>query len=503
VSSFSRRFANLRSLALQFHASGESYMVSIPSRILRLAGSLGAVAGIVAVCAFIRHVHVATVVLALLLAILIIANRWGFGEAAVATGLGALLLDYFFLPRRGLRIESTEYWVVFSTFLAVALVTSHLAARAKHQALAAAARSRELEKLYAFAQDLPMGVSTDSMVARFLDCLVRAFESKAAAFYDHSTGRAIRSGSEDCAIPLDRLRDTFSHPDLSIDKQAGTFLMPIRLGGQVVGSLGTCGGCISQDTFRAIVERMETDLEKSRALQRTSEAEAARRGQEIKSAVLDSLIHEVKTPLSVIKTAVSSLLSTDSDASNRHELLTIINEEADWLDISMSEVFWTANVEAGILKPERVPHDVRQFIDSTVESLRSRLSATPCQLAIPDSLPKADFDFHMIKGVLKELLNNALKYSSPGSPLAISAELANNEIVISLKDSGPGVPGDVQSHIFEKHYRGSVAAPGKGLGLALAKTIVEANGGRIGVTSQARAGSVFYFSLPVSQRDAA
>ncbi len=135
--------------------------MSIPSRILRLAVSLGAVAGIVAVCASIRHVHVATVVLVLLLAILVIANRWGFGEAAVATGLGALLLDYFFLPRRGLRIESTEYWVVFSTFLAVALVTSHLAARAKHQALVAAARSRELEKLYAFAQDLPMGASTD------------------------------------------------------------------------------------------------------------------------------------------------------------------------------------------------------------------------------------------------------------------------------------------------------------------------------------------------------
>jgi two-component system sensor histidine kinase KdpD len=478
-------------------------MVSIPSRTLRLAGSLGAVVGIIAVCAFIRHVHVATVVLVLLLAILVIANRRSFGEAAVATGLGALFLDYFCLSHRGWHIESTEYWVVFFTFLTVALVASHLAARAKHQALEAAARCRELEKLYAFAHDLPMGASTDSMVARCLDCLVRVFESKAAAFYDHSTGRAIRSGSEDCATPLDRLRDTFGHADLSIDKQAGAFLMPIRLGGQVVGSLGTCGGCISQDTFRAIAERMETDLEKSRALQKANEAEAARRVQEIKSAVLDSLIHEVKTPLSVIKTAVSSLLSRDSDASNRHELLSIINEEADRLDISMSEVFWTANVEAGILKPERVPHDVRQFIDSAMASLQSRLRATPFELAIPDSLPKADFDFNMIKGVLKELFHNALKYSPPGSPLAISAELANNEVVISLKDSGPGIPEYVQSHIFEKHYRGPVAAPGKGLGLSIAKTIVEANGGRIGVTSQAGAGSVFYFSLPVSQRDAA
>jgi two-component system phosphate regulon sensor histidine kinase PhoR len=107
----------------------------------------------------------------------------------------------------------------------------------------------------------------------------------------------------------------------------------------------------------------------------------------------------------------------------------------------------------------------------------------------------------MVKSVLKELLNNALKHCPHGSPLAISAELANNEIVISLKDSGPGIPEDAQSRIFERHYRGQVTAPGGGLGLAIAKTIVEANGGRMGVTSQPGTGSVFYFSVPVSHRD--
>lgn len=419
----------------------------------------------------------------------------------MATGVGALALAYFFFPPGGWRIANPEHWVALFAFLAVAGATSHFAARAKCHALEAAARSRELEKLYAFARDLPICAGTDSMVPQFLDCLVRSFERTAAAFYDYGTGEVIRSGSKDYTIPLDRLRDAITRADLSVDSRAGTFLMPICLDGQVVGSLGVCGACISQHSFRAIAERMETGMEKSRALERATEAEAVRRGEEIKSVVLDSLIHEIKTPVSVIKTAASSLLSTDSDASNRHELLSIINEEADRLDISINEVFWGVHVEGGMLQPERVPHDVCQFIGSTVETMRSHFSTAPLEVDIPVCLPKADFDLYMVKSVLKELLNNALKHCPHGSPLAISAELANNEIVISLKDSGPGIPEDAQSRIFERHYRGQVTAPGRGLGLAIAKTIVEANGGRIGVTSQPGTGSVFYFSVPVSHRD--
>ena len=210
--------------------------------VLRLAASLGIVTGIVVVCVSIRNVHSATTVLVLLVAILIIAIRWGFIEAAAATGLGALALDYFFLPPAGWGIESPEHWLVFFTFLAVGLVTSHLAARTKRQAVEAAARNRELEKLYAFARDLPIGASTDSIIAMSLDCLVRSFESKAAAFCDHATGRVMRLGSEDATIPLNQLRDAFTRADLSIDIESGTFVAPIRAGGDVVGSLGHATG---------------------------------------------------------------------------------------------------------------------------------------------------------------------------------------------------------------------------------------------------------------------
>ena len=417
---------------------------------------------------------------------------------------GALLLDYFFLPPRGWHIESAEYWVVFFTrFLTVALVISHLAARAKRQAVEAPARHRELERLYAFAQDLPVDGSPESIVAAALDSLVRTFQVEAVAFYECGTAKVTRAGPKKSALPDDLLRDAVGHSDLFTEKTSGWLLFPMRSGGQPIGSLAVCGGSISEPAFRTIAERIQSRLQEVRAHEKLRQAEEIRKSQELKSAVLDSLIHEIKTPVSVLKTAVTSLMSRDSDISLRRELVNIINEETDYLDSSISEVFWAARADAGLLRPEKNPHDIGQLVEAALRKLKPRLDTRPLRIEIPDSLPKADFDFYMIKGVLKELLNNALKYSPPGSPLAISAEFADNEIVISLKDSGLGVPGEARSHIFEKHYRGPVAAPGAGLGLAIAKTIVEANGGRIGITSQPGTGSVFYFSVPVSQRDVA
>jgi two-component system, OmpR family, sensor histidine kinase KdpD len=218
---------------------------------------------------------------------------------------------------------------------------------------------------------------------------------------------------------------------------------------------------------------------------------------------LDSLVHEVKTPLSVIKTAVSSLLSRDSDPAGRRELLTIINEEADRMDASMSGVFWTARVEAGVLQSGKGPHDMRPLVNETLDELKPLIGNRSVMVEVPDSLPPANCDSSMIKGVVKELLTNALKYSPSNSPLTVSVQQAGDEIITSVTDSGSGIQPGEERLIFQKHYRGSVRAPGTGLGLALAKTIVEAHGGRIGVESKVGGGSVFHFSLPVSRRDAA
>lgn len=477
--------------------------MSTPVRAARLLISLGLIAGIVTLCASAPHIHVATVVLLLLLAILTIAWGWGFVEAAVATGLGAALLDYFFLPPKGFRISAAEYWIVFVTFLGVALLASYLAAQANRQTDEAVAQRREIEKLYALGQDLQIKSDASSIVAACVNSLVRIFQLEGAAFYDVSTGEITRSGPKASVISEDLLRDISHRSERIQQNGAATLCLPLHVEGQVIGSLAVCGRSLSETIFRAIADRIEAGLARVSAYERVRQAQETQRNQELKTALLDSLVHEIKTPLSVIKTAVSSLLSRDSDPAGRRELLTIINEEADRLDASVSEVFWTARVEAGTLQSGKGPHDIRPLVNETLVELKRLVGSRSVRVEVPDSLPPANCDSSMIKGVVKELLTNALKYSPPDSPLTVSVEQAGDEIITSVTDSGIGIQPGEERLIFKRHYRGSVRAPGTGLGLALAKTIVEAHGGRIGFESKAGSGSVFYFSLPVSRRDAA
>ncbi len=471
--------------------------VSIASRTLRVAVSLAIVAGVGGLCASIRHVHSATASLFLLLAILVIASRWGFIEAAAATGFSAAILAYFFLPPNGLRIKSPEHWIVFFTFLAVALLTARVAALAKRRTAEAIARQRDLERQHTFGQDLTMEGQPGAAVAASLDSMVRSFEIDGAAFCDCGTGEITSSGPKASFIAADQLRAAAGYSDLFMGKIPGSMFLPIHCGGQVIGTLAVHGD-MSEFTFRAIADRIETGLDKVYAHEEVRHAEEARRSQDLKTAVLDSLVHEVKTPLSVIKTAASSLLSRDSDPLSRQELLTIINEEADRMDASISEVFRTARVEAGTLQLGKGPNNLGLLITEVLNELRPLLASRSVSVEVPDSLPPVTCDFQMIKGVLKELLTNAVKYSPSDSPLTIWVQQVGDEITINVGDSGIGIAAGEEKLIFEKHYRGRAQRPGTGLGLAIAKTIVEAHGGRIGIMSQPNGGSVFHFSLPVS-----
>jgi two-component system sensor histidine kinase KdpD len=473
-------------------------------RLVRILCSGAIAAGITGTCRFLPNIHLATPCVLLLLAVLMIASRWDFWEGAVAAIVGNLLLVFLFMPPRDeWHITSAQYWVVFFTCLIVAIATAHVAARARNLAAEAIRRSQELEQLYAWTRSVSVDRRQETVISQSLHSLVRLFGLEAAVFYDAASDRILGAGPHADEIPVAWLRETVRLGDSSPAAKIDNLLaVPIHVGGCVSGSLGVRGGCISELTFRTIAERMESVLEKSRALEKATQAEAAHRSQELKSAVLDSLIHEVKTPLSVVKTAVSSLLSIEWNPVDGRDLLNIVNEEVDRLDAIVSEVFWTASIQAGNLQPSKDPHDIRNLVNKTISELEPQLSARPFKLEIADPPPQANFDFPMIKGVLKELLKNALKYSPEGSPLTVSVQQLEQEVLISVIDCGIGVSREEQARIFEKHYRGNVKAAGSGLGLAIAKTIVEAHGGKIRVDSEPNAGARFHFSLPTFLQDA-
>ena len=239
--------------------------VSLPDRLLRLLFSVGIVAAVVKVCVFAPHVDVTTVMLVLLLAVLIIASRWGLWESIAAAGAAALLLDYFFLPPPGWGIEAPQHWVALATFLGIALVAGKLAERVTAQAMREMERRIESERLYTFARDFVGSGSLEVIVGKALDSLVRVFELRAAAFYNPDTGEVIRSGLVADAIPEGELRDAAFHPALQTDRDV--LLIPISIEGGPIGSLAVCGDNVSQHMLRAVADRMEIGLARARALE--------------------------------------------------------------------------------------------------------------------------------------------------------------------------------------------------------------------------------------------
>ena len=195
--------------------------------------------------------------------------------------------------------------------------------------------------------------------------------------------------------------------------------------------------------------------------------------------------------------ALPICLLSSSDHSER-ELLTIINEETDRLNQLAAEVIEMARIEAGKLHLEKQPVAVAELISGALADLAAAIQNRPVKVRVQDGLPEAEADPDFAMQVVKQFVENALKYTPEGSPIDISAELQSGRIVIGVADRGPGIAENERAHIFDKFFRGRrhrFDTKGTGMGLAIAKGIVEAHGGRIWVESEPGQGSAFYFSL--------
>jgi two-component system sensor histidine kinase KdpD len=250
----------------------------------------------------------------------------------------------------------------------------------------------------------------------------------------------------------------------------------------------------------AMANLIAIGLERAHAIERAASAEAARRSEELRSAMLDGLAHDLKTPLTAIKASITSLISGYPRTEERkEELLTIVNEETDRLHRIVSEAIQMGRIGAGKVSLQRGTHPLHEIVTGVLSDLK--LSASRLRLDIPHGLPPLFVDGDLIGQAIKQLLDNADRYSPPGSPIAVLARLEPDWIVVSVADSGPGVKADEQSRIFEKFYRGTHSArfrEGTGMGLSIAKGIIEAHGGKITVSGRPEGGSVFSVQLPLS-----
>jgi two-component system, OmpR family, sensor histidine kinase KdpD len=477
-----------------------------PVHVGRILGASAIVAGITVIYYRVVGVNNVTVALSYLLIVLAIATRWGLIEALVASVGAMLCFNFFFLPPVGtLTIADPQNWVALSAFVVTAVIASHLSASVRKQALEAAQRQHEMEQLYTLSRNLLLLEVNDSLAQQTANQIAKVFNLPALSYYDRSSEVIHRAGPRDTPIDENKLRGTALQGTVFHDSASNTTIIPISLGGQPMGSLGIQGAQVSETALHAIGNLTAITLERARAQDIATRAEAARQSEELKSTMLDALAHEFKTPLTPIKAAVTSMLS-DTDMSPEHqELLRIVDEETDRLNSMLTEAVQMTRIEAGKLHLHRSAQSLGRIVAAQLDRLRERIEGRDVEVAIPDSLPQVSADPEFIGIVIVQLLSNALRYTPPGTPLTVRATVEGAEVIFSLGDCGSGISEKEQRKIFDKFYRGRdqrERIPGTGMGLTVAREIVRAHNGRIWVESEPGKGAKFSFSLPCSPREA-
>lgn len=466
----------------------------------------GLLALIVFVYAKVLHVNNTTVAVSFLLAILAVAAAWGL-RYSIAMSIGAALcFNFFFLPPVGtFTVADTQNWVALFAFLVSSVLASNLSERARRQTLEANLRRRDVERLYTFTQQLLVSENVLQLLKNVPDYITESFATTHAAIYIPAKDQPYRSDPERQEIPLNDLRDAAARGETHIDHKRKLAISPLRMGARTVGSFGVAGDLPSRETLEAIGSLIAIAVERARAVETLTRAEASRESERLRSALLDSVTHEFRTPLTAIKASVTTLRSeVKLSAEDQKDLLAVIEEESDRLNRLVGEAVEMAQLDAKEVKLDLRPQQIQDAIEAAVAESKHVVSNHPVQVRLPEHVPAALMDLSWIKKVLQHLLENAAKYSPPGAPIYISSEVRNDRLITSVADRGAGIDDLERSMIFDKFYRGQsqrYRVQGTGMGLAIVKAIVEAHGGRIDVTSQLGQGSVFSFGLPLVPAD--
>jgi two-component system sensor histidine kinase KdpD len=309
------------------------------------------------------------------------------------------------------------------------------------------------------------------------------------------------SGAADHFSQEEMRRATLGEEPL-LDQTRSLSFVPVHMGRRPLGSLAISGPLLSRETLEALGTLIAIAFERARAVEELGKTEAAREGERLKSALLDSVTHDFRTPLTSIKASVTSLLSSqDQMKAEQHELLTVIDEECDRLNQLVGDAAEMAQLDAGEFELDLQATSINAIVSAALEYLKAALGSRPVRVNLSDDLPPVRADAGRARDVLVRLIENANAYTPAGRPITISAEVRGGFLTIYVADQGPGIDEMELGLIFDKFYRGRnqrYLVQGTGMGLPIAKAIVEAHGGSIGVTSQLGQGSVFSFSLPIA-----
>jgi two-component system sensor histidine kinase KdpD len=468
-----------------------------------LFGPLAAVAGslaISAVCFYLLHSNATIAALFLLLGVMLAGTYASRAEAIAAAIASTLCLDYFFIPPIfRISIGDPQGWIALAVFLAVSLIATNLSARLRRQRDEMALRQSESEKLHALNRAILLSDGGPQDIQRTLvNKCIELFGLAEAALFESTTGEVYRS-SHNGAIAEADLRKAVHYR--SFETTGRITAIPITLGNKIYGSFAFVGEPLAVGLVQALGNTIAVGLAQAQTQHAASRAEAVRRSEELKSLMIDALAHELKTPLTAIEAAADMLHSGRVSPEQRDDLIDVVQQEAQRLRRLMGEAIHLARIEAKRFKLERQAASVDGLIQMAIEALGQRAASHPVRVEMGTHMPTVLADPELIAELIKQLLDNALKYSAAGKPITISAEEENGLVTIGVLDEGQGLTELEQGRVFDKFYRARrdhAGVQGTGMGLAIAREIAEAHGGSVSVESQLGQGSRFTVTLPAA-----
>ena len=537
-----------------------------------LIDSILAIVGALFITAIIYTLHlyptIPDISLAYLLIVLALASTRGLYAAVLSALVAFSSFDYFLVPPLyTFTIGRFEEWLALFVFLATAIITGQLASAMRLRAEQASRQARETRILYELVRATNSEEDLEQQLSIVAHAIVDVFSSwgvrDCAILLPGASGKLTLQASalqvdEEGKLSSDEeataswvmtqdqaveLHDVSLAPQLSTSSAPRAIvrstaaihpmrrymrMIPLKMGQKVVGvvrllieddprlftrekSLGIDRDRSNPATafFWTFLDQAASVIERARLRRESLQIELLKRTDALRAALLSSVSHDLRTPLSSIKAAASSLLQEDVqwDEEARRSFALAIEHEADRLNRLVGNLLDMSRIEGGALKPEKEWYPVDELIHDVLDHKQPVLQGRTVQTHLPDDLPPVELDYLQMDQVLTNLIENAVRYTPPVSPIEVSAQIDGEQMVICVADRGPGIPQADKERIFDKFYRvlgtqrNAVSVPGSGLGLAVSKGLVEAHGGHIWVEDRPGGGSIFRFTLPVRKAE--
>jgi two-component system, OmpR family, sensor histidine kinase KdpD len=472
------------------------------NRFLLQSLSAGAGIALLAYCGFILRVNPMTISGLFLLVVVATASFCGFLQASLTSFLAVVCLDYFFLPPLfRFNVTDRQDWVAIGMFEATALLIGRLSAREHRSVREAAFHRSGMEKLYELSGNSLLLDLRQPPGPQLVVLIHRIFDARAVALFDKNLGREDRIGNW-TADEHDLARECSLRNAAQDDSETETSLRILKAASEPVGAL-VVRGKLSSLVVDSLASLSAIAIDRHQWFAKEEKADAARKGEELRAAVMDALAHEIKQPLTTVQAASSGLLELGGLTDTQLNLVTMIDDEAIRLNELCTRLLLTAKLKSEQVGLETDEVNLHELITEVLAGRPAEKQRNSIQVAVDNPALSVCANRGLLAMILTQYVDNARKYSKPDTPIEIGARESHTEVIISVHNFGSTIRIEDRERIFDRFYRVSDikdSVPGTGIGLSVVKKAAEAHHGHVWVISDEKEGTTFFLSLPIDSR---